>query len=94
MSIGQGHAPAITLPPSILVKQITLLSIIAAEARHWMQALDFLSSRKKVYPFEKMLSNTFDLAGTSYTIGGIPVYLIFLASAALVGLWSIRGFKK
>jgi threonine dehydrogenase-like Zn-dependent dehydrogenase len=70
-SIGVGHAATITLPAAVLVNQIRLSSTIAAEARHWLQALEFLASRRKVFPFEKMLSNTFSLEKTGDALRGM-----------------------
>jgi len=33
----------------------------SAEPRHWLQAIDFLASRKKTFPFEEMISKSYQL---------------------------------
>jgi hypothetical protein len=49
-------------------------AVVAAEARHWHQAIEFIAARRHVFPFEKMISNTFALEKTGDALRGMAEY--------------------
>lgn len=65
VNIGQGYAAEMVIPSSVLWKQLRISTVVMAEARHWLQALEFLASRRDAFPFEKMISNTYTLENTT-----------------------------
>ena len=42
-------------------QEMLFITVRSAEPRHWLQAIDFLASRKKAYPFEDMISKSYTL---------------------------------
>ncbi len=59
VNIGAGGTG--TIPVTGLPQEMTFHSILSGEPRHWLQAIDFLASRKDRYPFEEMISATYKL---------------------------------
>lgn len=53
---GSGQIEARRLP-----QQMTLYTIRSGEPRHWLQAIDFLASRRATFPFEEMISASYRL---------------------------------
>jgi Zn-dependent alcohol dehydrogenase len=53
------------------------ITVRSAEPRHWLQAIDFLASRKKIFPFEEMISK-------SYTLDEINEAMQAMASYSVV----------
>jgi L-iditol 2-dehydrogenase len=49
----------------------------SGEPRHWLQAIDFLASRRKTFPFEEMISK-------SYTLDQINEAMAAMASYSVV----------
>jgi L-iditol 2-dehydrogenase len=49
----------------------------SGEPRHWLQAIDFLASRRKTFPFEEMISK-------SYTLDQINEAMQAMASYSVV----------
>jgi Zn-dependent alcohol dehydrogenase len=37
------------------------ITVRSGEPRHWLQAIDFLASRKNTFPFEEMISKSYKL---------------------------------
>jgi L-iditol 2-dehydrogenase len=74
VTIGVAGVADITYGQQLLWKGLRINFVVMAEARHFMQALDFLASRKKAFPFEKILSNTFNLEGTSEALRGMAAF--------------------
>ena len=35
------------------------ITVRSGEPRHWLQAIDFLASRKKTFPFDEMISSSY-----------------------------------
>jgi threonine dehydrogenase-like Zn-dependent dehydrogenase len=64
VSIGVGGTPSIQVTQALLWKQLHINTVVMAEPRHFLQALEFLASRRKHFPFEKMLSRVFKLEDT------------------------------
>lgn len=44
-----------------LPEQMTFITVRSGEPRHWLQAIDFLASRKDRFPFDDMISATYRL---------------------------------
>jgi threonine dehydrogenase-like Zn-dependent dehydrogenase len=63
--IGVSGGPPLALSPDLLFEQISVKTVVMAEARHFYEAVDFLATRKDEFPFERMLSNTFPLERTT-----------------------------
>jgi L-iditol 2-dehydrogenase len=62
VSIGGGGRNAV--PLEALGRAISYVSIAQAEPRHWLQAVDFLASRRSI-PFERLITGSYDLDGAS-----------------------------
>lgn len=61
VSIGATRG-AITLPAGVFtVKNVNLIGIVAAEGRHFYQAVEFLASHPQL-PFERMITGTYRLS--------------------------------
>lgn len=60
LHIGAGGGKA-EISVGSLPKEMTYLTIRSAEPRHWLQAIDFLASRRDRFPFEDMISKTYRL---------------------------------
>ena len=60
-----------------LPQEMILHTIRSGEPRHWLQAIDFLASRKKTFPFEDMIT-------ASYTLDQINDALQAMASYQVV----------
>ena len=59
VSIGNGGKTAI--PAELLPGELTFLTVRSGEPRHWLQAINFLASRKDRFPFELMISRSYSL---------------------------------
>ena len=59
VSVGVGGSA--TVKVGELPGEMTLLTVRSGEPRHWLQAIDFLESRWSKYPFEEMISASFEL---------------------------------
>jgi L-iditol 2-dehydrogenase len=59
LSIGGGGRAQMRVED--LRHEMTLYTVRSGEPRHWLQALDFLSSRRGTYPLEDMISRTYAL---------------------------------
>ncbi|HTE83705.1 MAG TPA: zinc-binding dehydrogenase [Dehalococcoidia bacterium] len=62
VSIGGGGSHAV--PLEALGRGISYVNIQQAEPRHWLQAVDFLASRRSL-PFEQIITGTYSLEGAS-----------------------------
>jgi hypothetical protein len=51
-----GGVEQATLEVHAMPRQMTYHSILTAEPRHWLQAIQFLAARQKVYPIEEIIS--------------------------------------
>lgn len=60
LNIGSGGKAA-DIAVQRLPQEMTFLTIRSAEPRHWLQAIDFLASRKDRFPFEDMISASYTL---------------------------------
>jgi threonine dehydrogenase-like Zn-dependent dehydrogenase len=66
LTIG-GGGPEISMPVSTLGRMVSYTSIIMAEGRHWLQAVQFLASRRSL-PFEKMITGRYSLDDATQAI--------------------------
>ena len=73
--IGAGGSASI--PVDSLPEEMTLYTIRSGEPRHWLQAIDFLASRKDTYPFDEMI-------GASYTLDQVNDAMQAMASYQVV----------
>jgi L-iditol 2-dehydrogenase len=61
-----GGKPLLSIPSNAFAdKYSTTYGIAAAESRHFYQAIRFLESRFAQYPFERMLTGSYDLNGVT-----------------------------
>ncbi len=74
VTIGVAGDANLTYNQALLWKGLRINFVVMAEARHFMQALDFLASRRHDFPFDKMLSGTFNLEGTTQALRGMAVF--------------------
>lgn len=44
-----------------LPHEMTFFTVRSGEPRHWLQAIDFLASRRETYPFEELISRSYGL---------------------------------
>lgn len=89
VTVGVAGSSDLTYNSALLWKGLRINFVVMAEARHFMQAIDFLSSARKAFPFEKMLSGRFGLDGTTDALRGMadfreikPVILPHATTAA------------
>jgi threonine dehydrogenase-like Zn-dependent dehydrogenase len=59
LNIGAGGKANIAVER--LPQEMLFITVRSAEPRHWLQAIDFLASRKKSFPFEIMISKSYKL---------------------------------
>ncbi len=59
LNIGVGGRAAVAV--DALPQQLSFLTVRSGEPRHWLQALDFMASRRDRYPFEEMISARYKL---------------------------------
>ncbi|MCY4441396.1 MAG: hypothetical protein OXE53_14475, partial [Deltaproteobacteria bacterium] len=59
-----------------LPQEMILHTIRPGEPRHWLQAIDFLSSRKDSFPFEEMISAEYKLDQVNEALQAMAKYEI------------------
>lgn len=74
VTIGVAGEGKVAYDHELLWKGLRVSFVVMAEARHFMQAIEFLASRRDAFPFDKMLSNRFDLAGTTQALQGMAAF--------------------
>ncbi len=72
--IGAGGDAAI--PVDSLPEQLTLYTVRSGEPRHWLQAIDFLASRRKTFPFEEMISASYSLDQVNEAMQAMASYQV------------------
>ncbi|MEX0801758.1 MAG: hypothetical protein WD688_00290 [Candidatus Binatia bacterium] len=72
MNIGAGGKANIAVER--LPQEMTLLTVRSAEPRHWLQAIDFLASRKKTFPFEEMITASYSLEQVNEALQAMASY--------------------
>jgi L-iditol 2-dehydrogenase len=66
VSIGVGGGAA-SLSPTMF-KPVRISMVVMAEPRHFLQAIDFLASRRRKFDFERIISGTYTLDTTSQAL--------------------------
>ena len=65
VSIGGGSGNLEIPAFAMTTKYLTITSVLQAEARHFLQAVQFLSAQSKHFPFESMITGKYSLEGTT-----------------------------
>ena len=55
-------------------------TIRSAEPRHWLQAIDFLASRKNTFPFEEMITASYTLDQVNEALQAMASYQVVKAA--------------
>ena len=76
VSIGGGGGPEVSVPTRLLANYITFFAIRTTMARHFYQALQFLATKNKLFPFEKMLSGIYSLEQATEAIQAMAAFSI------------------
>ena len=71
---GKGMIPVEAMP-----QQMDFLHVRSAEPRHWLQAIDFLSTRKDRFPFEDMISASYKLEEVNEAMAAMESYKVVKA---------------
>jgi len=79
LHIGAGGGKA-DIAVGALPKEMTYLTIRSAEPRHWLQAINFLASRRDRFPFEDMISKTFCLDQINDAMDAMAGYKVVKAA--------------
>ena len=78
LNIGAGGDANISVKS--LPQEMILHTIRSAEPRHWLQAIDFLASRKKSFPFEEMISASYPLEQVNDAMQAMASYQVVKAA--------------
>jgi threonine dehydrogenase-like Zn-dependent dehydrogenase len=74
ISIGVGGNASISA--DLFPGQMTFMNVRSGEPRHWLQAIDFLASRKDRVPFDALISETYTLEQVNEAITALAAYEI------------------
>jgi len=74
LHIGGGGKAAI--PVEGLPQEMTFYTVRSGEPRHWLQAIDFLASRKNTFPFEEMITASYTLDQVNDALQAMASYKI------------------
>jgi threonine dehydrogenase-like Zn-dependent dehydrogenase len=74
VSLGHSGSAPISLPGDLLFSQISVKTVVMAEARHFYQAIDFLATRRDDFPFERVLSNSYPLERTTDALRAMAAF--------------------
>ncbi|MGH9918776.1 MAG: zinc-binding dehydrogenase, partial [Nitrososphaerales archaeon] len=78
VSVGVGGAASI--PVASFPGEATFYTVRSGEPRHWLQALDFLSSRAERYPFEEMITARYRLDQVNEAMSAMADYSVVKAA--------------
>ena len=79
LDIGGGSEKA-EMDVARLPKEMTYMTIRSAEPRHWLQAIDFLASRRDRFPFEDMISESYGLDQINEAMAAMAGYKVVKAA--------------
>ncbi|HSR55813.1 MAG TPA: zinc-binding dehydrogenase [Alphaproteobacteria bacterium] len=79
LDIGGGSDKA-SIPVERMPKEMTYKTIRSAEPRHWLQAIDFLASRRDRFPFEDMISKSYGLDDINAAMEDMAGYKVVKAA--------------
>jgi threonine dehydrogenase-like Zn-dependent dehydrogenase len=77
LNIGAGGKANIAVER--LPQEMTLVTVSSAEPRHWLQAIDFLASRRDRFPFETMITEHYDLEHVNEALQAMASYQVVKA---------------
>jgi len=77
VNIGAGGNANITVKS--LPQEMIFHTIRSGEPRHWLQAIDFLASRKNTFPFEEMISASYTLEQVNDALQAMASYQVVKA---------------
>jgi threonine dehydrogenase-like Zn-dependent dehydrogenase len=77
LNIGAGGKANIAVER--LPQEMTLVTVRSAEPRHWLQAIDFLASRRDRFPFETMITEHYDLEHINEALQAMASYQVVKA---------------
>ena len=77
LNIGAGGKANIAVER--LPQEMTLVTVRSAEPRHWLQAIDFLASRRDRFPFEAMITARYDLEHVNDALQAMASYRVVKA---------------
>ncbi|HEX2241757.1 MAG TPA: zinc-binding dehydrogenase [Gammaproteobacteria bacterium] len=72
---GTGNIPVDKIP-----QQVTFVNVRSGEPRHWLQALDFMSTRQDRYPFDEMITATYPLEAINEAMSAMASYKVVKAA--------------
>ncbi|MFN3892156.1 MAG: zinc-binding dehydrogenase [Beijerinckiaceae bacterium] len=78
LNIGVGGRAAVAV--ETLPQQLSFLTVRSGEPRHWLQALDFMATRKHRYPFEDMISARYKLEQINDAMKAMASFQVVKAS--------------
>jgi threonine dehydrogenase-like Zn-dependent dehydrogenase len=78
VSVGVGGRAEISVPA--LPGEMTMYTVRSGEPRHWLQAIDFLSSHANEYPFEEMISARYGLDGVNEAMSAMANFSVVKAA--------------
>ena len=67
------------IPVEAMPQQMDFLHVRSAEPRHWLQAIDFLSSRKDRFPFDDMISASYKLEEVNEAMAAMESFKVVKA---------------
>ncbi len=80
LHIGAGGKASI--PVESMPQQMDFLHVRSAEPRHWLQAIDFLSTRQNRFPFDDMISKSYKLEDINIAMEDMDKYRVVKAAIA------------
>lgn len=78
VSIGGGGQASI--PVNSFPREMSFHTIQSGEPRHWLQAVEFLASRRSRYPFEKLISASYPMDGINEAMEAMAAYKVVKAA--------------
>lgn len=64
------------IPVDKLPEQLTFYTVRSGEPRHWLHAIEFLASRKNVFPFDDMISASYSLEQVNEAMAAMASYAV------------------
>jgi len=72
LDIGAGGDANISV--NAMPQEMTYLTVRSGEPRHWLQAIDFLASRRDRFPFDDMISKSYGLDQVNEAMAAMANY--------------------
>jgi L-iditol 2-dehydrogenase len=68
-----------SIPVEAFGEETTIYTVRSGEPRHWLQAIDFLATRKSTYPFDEMISASYPLDQVNDAMQAMASYQVVKA---------------